>query len=339
MAVFSTNQNRQFYVVKDLQDTAADVAAEGDIAVASIGEGNDKELYFVYKGKGDVLKSDRIPVKNFDYLKVAPATSMVIPLKSLKVTLDSAYLVDSKPIVGEDYVLRVVFRQFYGMGDQDQYIKDAVVHVTSGMTTAQFYQKMVDSLNLAFSREIDATKTSNPYLAFSVNNGIIITEKEQDWTPGIGKFERLYFDIFPTTVLFGREDVIWAAQDSTTGNYYADVTPSSPVVGTTGIGNGKRIADLEWFCMGERGDQYRLNGWPNYIPTQYMVDPSKQYDVVELHYAFTDTGVNSYRSEKDITLVVATDASTSATAIEAKIKEVLEGSSDSSDDEEDDDNP
>ena len=63
---------------------------------------------------------------------------------------------------------------------------------------------------------------------------------------------------------------------------------------------------------------------------------SKQYDVVELHYAFTDTGVNSYRSEKDITLVVATDASTSATAIEAKIKEVLEGSSD---EEESNDNP
>jgi hypothetical protein len=55
--------------------------------------------------------------------------------------------------------------------------------------------------------------------------------------------------------------------------------------------------------MGERGDQYRNIGWPNVIPTKYLVDPTKQYDTLEIHFAFTDTGVNSYRSEKDITIV------------------------------------
>jgi hypothetical protein len=59
--------------------------------------------------------------------------------------------------------------------------------------------------------------------------------------------------------------------------------------------------------MGERGDQYRNMGWPNVIPTQYLVDASKEYNVLELHHAFTDQGVNSYRSEKDIT-IVAEDA-------------------------------
>jgi hypothetical protein len=60
--------------------------------------------------------------------------------------------------------------------------------------------------------------------------------------------------------------------------------------------------------MGERGDQYRMNGWPNVIPTQYMVDPTKQYHVLEIHYAFTDTGVNSYRTEKEITVVAEASA-------------------------------
>lgn len=55
--------------------------------------------------------------------------------------------------------------------------------------------------------------------------------------------------------------------------------------------------------MGERGDQYRGKGWPNVIPTKYLVDPTQQYHVLELHYAFTDTGVNSYRTEKEITIV------------------------------------
>jgi hypothetical protein len=55
--------------------------------------------------------------------------------------------------------------------------------------------------------------------------------------------------------------------------------------------------------MGERGDQYRMVGWPHYIPTKYLLDPSKEYNVLEIHYAFTDTGVNSYRTEKEMTLV------------------------------------
>jgi hypothetical protein len=64
--------------------------------------------------------------------------------------------------------------------------------------------------------------------------------------------------------------------------------------------------------MGERGDQYRNMGWPNVIATTYLVDPSKEYNVLELHYAFTDTGVNSYRSEKDITIVAEDKAQLNA---------------------------
>lgn len=55
--------------------------------------------------------------------------------------------------------------------------------------------------------------------------------------------------------------------------------------------------------MGERGDQYRSVGWPNVIPTKYLVDSDQQYHVLELHFAFTDSGVNSYRTEKEITIV------------------------------------
>ena len=67
----------------------------------------------------------------------------------------------------------------------------------------------------------------------------------------------------------------------------------------------KKIADLEYFCMGERGDQYRGIGWPNIIPTKYMVDPTKEYATLDIHYAYVGANESVQKSEKDITIVCA----------------------------------
>ena len=302
MSVYTTFQNRQFYVASAYNATVADNSAVGTIgAVKCVTDGLGKEMHFLYKGADTVLKSDRIQLKNLDYIKAFKASDMVTPLKKVEVTLDSN--VNSGNLVsGQDYLLRIAFRQFYGMSDQDQYFKDVAVHATASMSASDFYKALVDALNLAFSREVGATKTSNPYLDFAVDNNstatkLIITEKVQPWSLGVEAQERVYFDIYPTTIYTGGDDVIWGV--------VTDATPAkaSAVVGTNAIGNGKTIADMEWFYMGERGDQYRLQGWPNFIPTKYLVDPDKQYNVLEIHYAFTDDGVSSYRSEKDITVV------------------------------------
>ena len=297
MATYSTNQNRHLYVATGYNATVSEASAVGTIGNVKCVKGTQgDEITFSYKGADGVLKSDRIQIKNFDYGKAVAAADMVTPLKSVKVTLDNN-INEGAPVSGQDYILRINLRQFYGMSDQDQYFKDACVHATASMTAAQFYQKMVDSLNLCFSREVGATKTSNPYFTFSVDSGIVITEKEQDWNLGTRALESVLFDVVPTTIYTGGDDVQWGV--------VTDVTPAKAdyVVGTNAVGNGKKIADLEYFCMGERGDQYRMIGYPNYIPTKYLVDPTKEYNALEIHHAFTDSGVNSYRSEKDITIV------------------------------------
>lgn len=321
MAAFSTNQNRQMYVGQ-LGTTSTHVttlANAGDLKVASIGEGNDKQVYFEYINKKmEVIKSDYIPVKNIDYVKPFKASSMATPLKKVEVTLDGD-INSGAPIVGQDYVLGITFRQWIGMSDQDVYYKDAAVHVTSATNTAStFYKEMVKQLNRAFAREVGANMTSNPYLKFAIYGTtaageleetdagfstdtatkIVITEKPQDYSIGTEAQERVYFDVNPTTVLSGSEDVIWGKT--------TDATPAKAdaVVGTNALGNGAQIADLEHFCLGERGDQYRNVGWPNVVITEGLADATKQYNVFEIHYAFTDTGVNSYRSEKDITIAV-----------------------------------
>lgn len=319
--VYSVNQNRHMYIVKAYNATVDETSAVGTIGgFKIIGTGNEKELYFKYKGPDTVIKSDRIQLKNLDYCKYVTAAEMVTPLKTLEITLNPD-VNSGAPIAGQDYILRIAFRQFYGMSDEDQYFKDAAVHATSAMSdAATFFTAMKNALDLAFSREVGASKTSNPYLKFEVSGSkLVITEKEQPWTLGIGAQEQVLFDVVPTTVYTNGDDFVWGV--------VTDATPAKEdaVVGTNAIGNGKKIADLEWFCMGERGDQYRMKGYPNYIPTTYLASATKQYDVIELHHAFTDTGVNSYRSEKDITLAgaAATMASVKS-AIAALESEVAE---------------
>ena len=75
------------------------------------------------------------------------------------------------------------------------------------------------------------------------------------------------------------------------------------------VEDGHNIADLEYFCMGARGDDYRLMGYPNYIPTKYLVDPDSKYDTLDIHYAFTDSNEGVQKSEKDITIVCVDDGS------------------------------
>jgi len=303
MANYSVNQVRQLYVANAYNATVSAESAAGTIGgVKTVDDIRGKEVFFNYKGVESVLTSDFMQIQNISYAKAVKAADMVTVMKKVKVSLKSD-VAGGGIVSGQDYILSINFKNFFSSGDASQYFKDAAVHGTNGMTASQFYAKMVDSLNAAFSRENGANNISNPYVKFTSDaNGLYIEEKPQEWQLGTKKARRIMFDVFCSTIYTNGEDLDWGE--------ITDVTPakSTAVVGVNAVGNGQQIADLEWFCMGERGDQYRMVGWPHVIPTKYLVDPTKQYNVLELHYAFTDTGVNSYRTEKELT-IVASEAS------------------------------
>jgi uncharacterized short protein YbdD (DUF466 family) len=278
-------------------------AKEGTIEFKTVTNGAETEGVFLYKGNATVVKSPLIPFKNITYIKATKKEDLRTPFKSQKITLNTE-VNGGKLVAGQDYVLRIVLNHWIGMSEYDTYVKDAVVHATAKMTAEQFYKAMVESLNMAFSREVGATKKNNPYLDFKADAaGITITEKEQPWKLGLEQSEPVLFNAQPTTIYIkeDNDDEIWGTVTSNTAK------KSEVVVGTTGKGNGHDIADLEYFCMGERGDQYRMVGWPNVIPTHYYIDATKEYNTLDLHFAYTDEGTASYRSEKDIT-IVAEDA-------------------------------
>ena len=324
MATFSTNQVRQLYVATALKDThvlASDAA--GSIAVNSDTAKN--HLCFEYKGADNLMRSDLIDIKNILYAKATDANAMAHELKSVTVTLDTN-VNGGAPVAGQDYILRIAFRQYVGMSDEDQYFKYGMVHAHAGMNADEFYKVLALSIAKNFSREAvplikievhskatdskggfdsngymvvtPTTKdngksdTTNPYyatdtLVTDIDN-IRITEVEQPWRLGVMAQTPVYFTVQPVAVMVNGDERIWA-------------TVTEGTKGT--IGNGKKIADLEYFCMGERGDVYRGIGYPHNIPTTYLVDPTETYYTLDIHYAYVGNNESVQKSEKDITIV------------------------------------
>lgn len=321
---YSVNQVRQLYVAKALKTPhvlASDAA--GSIAVKSDTAKN--HLYFEYKGADNLMRSDLIDIKNILYAKATDADDMAHKLKAVTVTLDNGVNAGA-PVAGQDYILRIVFKQYVGMSDEDQYFKYGMVHAYAGMNADEFYKVLALSIAKNFSREVvplikievhsKATKskggfdsngymvvtpttkdngksdTTNPYYAIDTLvtdiDSIRITEVEQPWRLGVMAQTPVYFTVQPVAVMVNDDERTWAT-----------VTE-----GTNGtIGNGKKIADLEYFCMGERGDMYRGIGFPNNIVTTYLVDPTKTYYTFDIHYAYVGNNESVQKSEKDITIV------------------------------------
>ena len=304
MATFSTNQVRQLYVAKALKtphvlasDAAGSIAVKNDTA--------KNHLYFEYKGADNLMRSDLIDIKNILYAKATDADAMAHELKSVTVTLDTN-VNGGAPVAGQDYILRIVFKQYVGMSDEDQYFKYGMVHAYAGMTASDFYKKLALSLVKNFSREVvplvKFTLTNSDDEAVPVDattkessltetyTALVIDEVEQPWRLGIMEQTPVYFTVQPTTITVNGDERIWGTVE--------DTDPA----GT--IDNGKKIADLEYFCMGERGDIYRGVGFPNNIPTTYLVDPTVKYNVIYIHYAYVGSNESVQKSEKTITLVV-----------------------------------
>jgi hypothetical protein len=325
MAAFSTNQNRQLYVVKSVESTLADIQGDANLGKVFVGTDAEGHKFVNQNGFGGIVRSDLIKPASIMWANASAPEDMQKNLKLVELTLKST-VNSGAPISGQDYVLRINFRQMYGMSDEDIYQKYGAVHAVSGMSASDFYKEMIYSLVKNFSRlyaplleiAVNSYSASTVVTKATKVNGtvhlynaagteisaavtkILICEKSQvsEWALGTKQLVPVYFDVIPTTVIDASgSEVIWGDT----------VTKTDPTAtGITPIGNGYNIADLEYFCMGERGDQYRNVGWPKSIQTKYFVDPTQTYFVLDIHYAFQGSCEDIQKSEKTITFVSKT---------------------------------
>ena len=321
MAAFSTNQNRQLYVVKSVESALDDIQGDANLGKVYVGTDAEGHKFVNQNGYGGIVRSDLIKPASIMWANASAPADMQRNLKLTELTLRSS-VNSGAPISGQDYVLRINFRQLYGMSDEDIYQKYGAVHAVSGMSASDFYKEMIYSLVKNFSRlyapllEIavnsysagtvvaKATKVNGTVHLYDATGTeisatvtkILICEKSQvsEWALGTKQLVPVYFEVIPTTVTDASgSEVIWG-----------DTTDKWNVL--TPVGNGYNIADLEYFCMGERGDQYRNVGWPKSIQTKYFVDPTQTYFVLDIHYAFQGSCEDIQKSEKTITFVSKT---------------------------------
>ena len=310
MFIGSDNQFRNLYVMKAYKDSESALAAVGDLTLKV--DTAKSNVYLVYKDTEDTITSDLISIKNLLYAKATKAADMARTLNSQSVTLNA------DPVSGQDYVLNVEVRNFVALGDDSTHIKFGAVHAVKGMTKSDFYKAMALNLAKNLSREpspiLNVLLTKNDSAASGEKdsevavllNGkmqnlaalkstesytdIIIDEVEQPWRRGVAQVEPVNFNTTCGTVLVDGNDVIWGTVEKEEGD---------------SINNGKQIADMEWFYHGTRGDIYREATYPDNFDFKPLVDETKAYSTLDIHFAYVGPGVEVAKSERTITVVCA----------------------------------
>lgn len=324
--MYSVNQVKQLYVVDKIKEPAENET----VAVMESTDGSGtlvpklfhdgSFIYFQYKNvHGDVMATDRIKKCKVKWITFIEGEAMRKNKKKTVITLTSDGSTAVAPVVGQDYIINFSFRNYFGMSDEDTYEKHAVARAMS-TDPSELLAELAVSLAKNMSREIDqpfvitadvATTSSGSASTHpevtkftkvgDLSNGsnkfvksITLTEADQPWELGRMQQTRPNYTVhFVPIVNNGVETYKWG---------YADTTE---VAANGVIKNGADTADFEWFCMGERGDQYRGKDWPLSIttPANLMVKANKEYDYLTIHFWDDIDNEGPQKSERDMIFV------------------------------------
>lgn len=310
---FSTNQVMQLFVIGSNESA--------EVKPIKTPDGNVVRGYIVKikDSKGNVIdNSDIIDANNILYTAESLAKDETMQRKGLLVKLNSA-VNGGAPIAGEDYVLTLVYR---GFGEEDTYSKVFEAKAVANESAATLLQKLAASALL--NMDVEESPLYELYTAAGVAidntnvgtitaDGFYIVEPVPYWS--LGRFEetlmKIDVQVAPVT-LEGEEETEWLED-------YKFAAMPSTVTAVKAIPNTHRIADLEYFCKGERGTSNALVGWPDTPDYKGKVNPDSAngYDVVTIHCAFVGANASNQKSEKDLVFVAEGGLETLSTKLTA----------------------
>lgn len=282
---FSINQVRHLYVANSVGKANTTPTKKGELSPFGV---TGKTLYFQHYGAGGLVSSDKIDVACIKKATQTAYADLCDKLHSTTVKITEA-------VIGQTYALKVVFRHYIGFGEEDQTVRIGTYTTRTGDT--------VDKIAAGLAKSLQLNTKKEHLIKVAVDaDTLTISEVEQDWK--LGKFP---VAIIPFDVYCGE----------ITNNGLADYDWATIADGpTTDTNDGiKKLADLEYFCMGARGDEYRGMGYPRNFDTEYLINMNSEYDVINIHYVYVGEGVDVQKSEKDIHILVPAGDTTLATAI------------------------
>lgn len=262
---FSTNQVMQFYALEGVSAAVKKYPLENAVVVT-----------FTDTASKEVRVSDKI--ENVIWGKLTTADALAKHYKEVTITMDSV-------VEGADYVVRVSYPEVAGLGVEGWTTKTAVAHAKKGAIATDIYKELADALAVAFK--------DDGVLEVSAEGGLVIyaADVTKNYKKGVKPVVLPDFEVYTNLIEVEGEEVAWAEKE--VGEVADVVVPS-----------GYAVSEMEWFALGERGDQYRDMGYPYHLnPADYKVIPTKEYDVLVVHYAFKGANEGDYKSEKDLIIV------------------------------------
>lgn len=312
---FSTNQVKQLYVL------GANSVVTPKVIKTPDGETNKAVVLDI-----DGERTDIIPLDNVLYMNAVSAGNQKVLLKGVTVKLNSA-VNGGNPVGGQDYILTLTYRGF--IGEEDTYHKFAEAHAFTGMTATQLLQELAKSLvkNVTVEEQplyqLFLSDGATPLTADNVTSvtdaGFMIVEPVPYWA--LGKFPETTMNIALSTrtiVVDGEEVTEWL--DAASYKFVGLEDFALP--------NTHKIADLEYFCKGERGvSAYLQAPYDVQMPVKLAVDATDEngYDILTIHYAFVGANANNQKSEKDIVIVAPNAGDTTVNSKLTTIKSTIQG--------------
>ena len=296
---FSTNQVRHLYVANSWAavnaNTAVDPATDIPLAGNLCGKlyqdwdnQGDAVRFFYRNPLNEVISSDIIPVKNIRKVNFTPFVKMRQACPAVKIS----WLVGDI-VADNEYIIKFRFPEHIGLSPESDYVKVVnFIHTAAG----NFQTEMINAILSAFSKDNYIQPLINVFPTGATE--ITIVSLPQEWHRGRFEYKAHQMHCYLGTRM--------SINPPITENSWGTVADATDV-NIWFLKNGRKMADLEYFCMGERGDIYRGMGYPNSIETAYAISlgdaMTKDFDAIDLHYFFQGEGVNSDYSEKVITFI------------------------------------
>lgn len=215
-------------------------------------------------------------IENVLWGKLTTADALATPTKNVTISVTA-----DKVIGGENYIVRVSYPEVFGAGKEAWTTKTAVAQLKAGVATSSIVTELVNQLTESLPEFINVVPSGTDLMLVS---DIDTNSYKRGFRPVVMPD----FEVSVNTVSEDGEDVQWAKITVSKGN---------------SVSGKFKLADMEYFALGERGDEYRQMGWPAVTyDADYKIDPKadQEYDVLVVHYGYKGSNDQSHLSEKDL---------------------------------------